>query len=208
MYYQKVAPVDKQLGSQRQLQVPDLLAALAIVAHLSSLYLRVADIGGHNLGWGIEPLAIGAEANHILQERALRHRPYVPMMLFDAGRWRESPAISFPGAKATKGLLGLIERYPDFHSWVLSQIRSYHNAQALCIAFLHRLRQYEAHWEGVMSSGLVTFLPLTLRPGLLIPTRSPWEREEETTWQIVPVFDQATSCPCHFWKRRLPPCTP
>ena len=38
-----------------------------------------------------------------------------------------------------------------------------------------------------MSSGLVTFLPLTLRPGLLIPTRSPWEREEETTWQIVPV---------------------
>ena len=75
MYYQKVAPVDKQLGSQRQLQVPDLLAALAIVAHLSSLYLRVADIGGHNLGWGIEPLAIGAEANHILQERALRHRP-------------------------------------------------------------------------------------------------------------------------------------
>ena len=43
-----------------------------------------------------------------------------------------------------------------------------------------------------MSSGLVTFLPLTLRPGLLIPTRSPWEREEETTWQIVPVFDQAT----------------
>ena len=192
VYYQKVAPVDKQLGSQRQLQVPDLLAALAIVAHLSSLYLRVADIGGHNLGWGIEPLAIGAEANHILQERALRHRPYVPLMLFDAGRWRESPAISFPGAKATKGLLGLIERYPDFHSWVLSQIRSYHNAQALCIAFLHRLRQYEAHWEGVMSSGLVTFLPLTLRPGLLIPTRSPWEREEETTWQIVPVFDQAT----------------
>ena len=192
VYYQKVAPVDKQLGSQRQLQVPDLLAALAIVAHLSSLYLRVADIGGHNLGWGIEPLAIGAEANHILQERALRHRPYVPLMLFDAGRWRESPAISFPGAKATKGLLGLIERYPDFHSWVLSQIRSYHNAQALCIAFLHRLRQYEAHWEGVMSSGLVTFLPLTLRPGLLIPTRLPWEREEETTWQIVPVFDQAT----------------
>ena len=157
VYYQKVAPVDKQLGSQRQLQVPDLLAALAIVAHLSSLYLRVADIGGHNLGWGIEPLAIGAEANHILQERALRHRPYVPLMLFDAGRWRESPAISFPGAKATKGLLGLIERYPDFHSWALSQIRSYHNAQALCIAFLHRLRQYEAHWEGVMSSGLVTF---------------------------------------------------
>ena len=181
VYYQKVAPVDKQLGSQRQLQVPDLLAALAIVAHLSSLYLRVADIGGHNLGWGIEPLAIGAEANHILQERALRHRPYVPLILFDAGRWRESPAISFPGAKATKGLLGMIERYPDFHSWVLSQIRSYHNAQALCIAFLHRLRQYEAHWEGVMSSGLVTFLPLTLRPGLLIPTRSPWEREEETT---------------------------
>ena len=41
VYYQKVAPVDKQLGSQRQLQVPDLLAALAIVAHLSSLYLRV-----------------------------------------------------------------------------------------------------------------------------------------------------------------------
>ena len=192
VYYQKVAPVDKQLGSQRQLQVPDLLAALAIVAHLSSLYLRVADIGGHNLGWGIEPLAIGAEANHILQERALRHRPHVPLILFDAGRWRESPAISFPGAKATKGLLGLIERYPDFHSWVLSQIRSYHNAQALCIAFLHRLRQYEAHWEGVMSSGLVTFLPLTLRPGLLIPTRSPWEREEETTWQIVPVFDRAT----------------
>ena len=114
MYYQKVAPVDKQLGSQRQLQVPDLLAALAIVAHLSSLYLRVADIGGHNLGWGIEPLAIGAEANHILQERALRHRPHVPLILFDAGRWRESPAISFPGAKATKGLLGLIERYPDF----------------------------------------------------------------------------------------------
>ena len=73
-----------------------------------------------------------------------------------------------------------------------STARSYHNAQALCIAFLHRLRQYEAHWEGVMSSGLVTFLPLTLRPGLLIPTRSPWEREEETTWQIVPVFDQAT----------------
>ena len=192
VYYQKVAPVDKQLGSQRQLQVPDLLAALAIVAHLSSLYLRVADIGGHNLGWGIEPLAIGAEANHILQERALRHRPYVPLILFDAGRWRESPAISFPGAKATKGLLGMIERYPDFHSWVLSQIRSYHNAQALCIAFLHRLRQYEAHWEGVMSSGLVTFLPLTLRPGLLIPTRSPWEREEETTWQIVPDFDRAT----------------
>ena len=62
VYYQKVAPVDKQLGSQRQLQVPDLLAALAIVAHLSSLYLRVADIGGHNLGWGIEPLAIGAES--------------------------------------------------------------------------------------------------------------------------------------------------
>ena len=117
VYYQKVAPVDKQLGSQRQLQVPDLLAALAIVAHLSSLYLRVADIGGHNLGWGIEPLAIGAEANHTLQERALRHRPYVPLILFDAGRWRESPAISFPGAKATKGLLGMIERYPDFHSW-------------------------------------------------------------------------------------------
>ena len=95
----KVATVDKQLGSQRQLQVPDLLAALAIVAHLSSLYLRVADIGGHNLGWGIEPLAIGAEANHILQERALRHRPYVPLILFDAGRWRESPAISFPGQR-------------------------------------------------------------------------------------------------------------
>ena len=35
-------------------------------------------------------------------------------------------------------------------------------------------------------------LTLTLRPGLLIPTRSPWEREEETTWQIVPVFDRAT----------------
>ena len=59
VYYQKVAPVDKQLGSQRQLQVPDLLAALAIVAHLSSLYLRVADIGGHNLGWGIEPRPSG-----------------------------------------------------------------------------------------------------------------------------------------------------
>ena len=208
VYYQKVAPVDKQLGSQRQLQVPDLLAALAIVAHLSSLYLRVADIGGHNLGWGIEPLAIGAEANHILQERALRHRPYVPLMLFDAGRWRESPAISFPGAKATKGLLGLIERFPDFHSWVLSQIRSYHNAQALCIAFLHRLRQYEGplggrhvQWPGNFSPAD----PTTRAPHsyqVAVGTRGGDHLADSSGLR------PSNSCPCHFLKRRLPPCTP
>ena len=46
--------------------------------------------------------------------------------------------------------------------------------------------------RGSGDAGVTTYIPLTFKPGVLIPMANPWEREDRTAWLIVPIEDENT----------------
>ena len=82
--------MDSVTGRVRELKEPDLLYAMCLVAHACSRFLRVSDLGRHNMAWQVESLAADSPSNMGLQSAALRQRAFVPLVLVDAGRWTTS----------------------------------------------------------------------------------------------------------------------
>ena len=113
-FFQKVEPIDRSPGSLRAVTEADLLFCLVCISHLAALYLRVADLGYHNLAWQVESLAVPRAENTHLTSQALRTRPFVPLVLIDGGRWTQAVQASFPGKAGTKGLFALCNRFPTF----------------------------------------------------------------------------------------------
>ena len=144
-------------------------------------------------GLAVEVLAKDPATNLAKQSQALREREFIPIYLFDGGRWTTTQHRNFPGRQATKGLLGMVAQYPELSEWVQAQIRSYSSSDVLLKVLLHRLqRTSKAHWEGIRDAGVTTYIPLTFKPGVLIPMANPWEREDRTAWLIVPIEDENT----------------
>ena len=119
-------------GSLRAVTEADLLFCLVCISHLAALYLRVADLGYHNLAWQVESLAVSRAENTHLTSQALRTRPFVPLVLIDGGRWTQGVQASFPGKAGTKGLFALCNRFPSFGEWVQQMVYSYSSAETLC----------------------------------------------------------------------------
>ena len=61
-YYPRIHPIN-MAGSFRNFSENDMLVLCAIISHLGLMYLRVADVGGHNVGWQVESLAYDAQTN-------------------------------------------------------------------------------------------------------------------------------------------------
>ena len=187
-FFQKVEPIDRSPGSLRAVTEADLLFCLVCISHLAALYLRVADLGYHNLAWQVESLAVSRAENTHLTSQALRTRPFVPLVLIDGGRWTQGVQASFPGKAGTKGLFALCNRFPSFGEWVQQMVYSYSSAETLCKVFVRRLQNYPDHFEGLKNIGLITYLPLTYKPALYVPSESPWnDNEDEVVWRLVPI---------------------
>ena len=78
-FFQKVEPIDRSPGSLRAVTEADLLFCLVCISHLAALYLRVADLGYHNLGGQVESLAVPRAENTHLTSQALRTRPFLSL---------------------------------------------------------------------------------------------------------------------------------
>ena len=156
--------------------VPDLLAMLRCV-------------GGHNVGWQVESLAYDAQTNLTRQGEQLQNFPYVPLVLYDAGRWQVATGQHFPGQQRLKGFWGMIAKFPELNLWFTNAVKS-HYLSSLARLVLHRLSVCSpSHWEGCKDFQMVQYTPLTCRQGLVIPSTNPWEdnSDEGVTWAIVPI---------------------
>ena len=76
-------------------------------------------------------------------------------------------------------MFALCNRFPTFGEWVQQMVYSYSSAETLCKVFVHRLQSYPAHFEGLKNIGLITYLPLTYKPAMYVPSESPWNGNED-----------------------------
>ena len=188
-YYPRIHPINMAPGSFRKFSENDMLVLCAIISHLGLMYLRVADVGGHNVGWQVASLAYDAQTNLARQGERLQNFPYVPLVLYDAGRWQVATGQHFPGQQRLKGFWGMIAKFPELNLWFTNAVKS-HYLQGLARLVLHRLSVCSpSHWEGCKDFQMVQYTPLTYRQGLVIPSTNPWEHnsDEGVTWAIVPI---------------------
>ena len=166
-FFQKVEPIDRSPGSLRAVTEADLLFCLVCISHLAALYLRVADLGYHNLAWQVESLAVSRAENTHLTSQALRTRPFVPLVLIDGGRWTQGVQSLFPGEGWNQGLVCSVQQIPLLRGMGSANGVLYSSAETLCKVFVHRLQNYPDHFEGLKNIGLITYLPLTYKTGLI-----------------------------------------
>ena len=113
----------------RMLTEPDLLTLSAVICHLCLLYLKVADVGGHNVGWQVETLAFDPEENQRLQADHLRSQEHVRITLYDAERWKVQASKNFPSQKNLKGFWGMISKFPELSQWFSRAVKEHYLPQ-------------------------------------------------------------------------------
>ena len=100
-YYPRIHPINMAPGSFRRFSENDMLVLCAIISHLGLMYLRVADVGGHNVGWQVESLAYDAQTNLARQGEHLQNFPYVPLWTVASRH-----GAAFPWPAMFEGVLG------------------------------------------------------------------------------------------------------
>ena len=193
-YYPRVFPVDKAPGNLRQLSDYDMLLLAAMLSHLGLMFIRVADVGGHNVGFQVETLAEDPQENLLLQTTVIRQAEALPLCLYDAGRWRVQATRTFPSQKNLKGFWGMLKKHTTLFGWLNAVVRE-HSLEGVAQRLLHRLRcTSPKHWEIAVDQGIIQFIPLTFQKGLTYPAYSPWEDPEGqgVPWTIAPIASTAT----------------